>query len=137
VKIFYTNNVANSSLAPTAFQQIALPTGQFCTDYDDGAAPTAQNELLQRPECRLLQWNTNGPLQFTIDKPTMEQTVNTQSGVNSVAPRHGWCDMNATNTNLYGWKIFLESFGSNTSGGLQQGYFQFYFTYDMSFKGVR
>jgi len=137
VKVFYTNNISNVTGAVSTFQQIALPTGQFCTDYDDGNAPTAQNELLQRPECKLLQWNTNGPLSFNISKPTMEQTVNTQSGVNSVAPRHGWCDMAATNTNLYGWKIFLESFGSNTAGGLQQGYFQFYFTYDLSFKGVR
>lgn len=137
VKVFYTNNISNTTGAVSTFQQIALPTAQFCTDYDDGAAPTSSTELLQRPETKLLQWNTNGPLCFTIKKPTMEQTVNTQTGVNSVAPRHGWCDMAATNTNLYGWKIFLESFGSNTAGGLQQGYFQFYFTYDLSFKGVR
>lgn len=137
IKIFYTNNVANTTGAVATFQQIALPTCQFCTDYDDGQAPTTQGELLQRPETKLIQWNTNGPVQVSCPKPQMNASVNTLTGLNSVAPKHGWCDMTATNTNLTGYKMWLESFGSNTAGGLQQGYFQFYFTYDLSFKGVR
>lgn len=136
IKAFYTNNVANTSAAPGTFQQIALPTGQFCIDYDDANAPASNTELLQRPETKTRQWNTNGPLMFTIKNPRAAYTVNTSTGVNSVAKGGGWMDMASINTNFYGFKIWLESFGSNV-GTLEQGYFQFYFTYDLSMRGVR
>lgn len=137
IKIFYTNNISNTSAAVGTFQQIALPTGQFCTDFDDSTPPASNTELLQRPETKLLQWNTNGPLQFTIKSPKAAYTVNTQSGTNSVAKAPGgWMDMAAQNINIYGWKVFLEQFGSSTNT-LEQGYFQFYFTYDISCRGVR
>lgn len=137
IKVFYTNNISNATGAVSTFQQIALPTGQFCTDYDDSVPPSSQGELLQRPETKLLQFNTNGPLVFNVPKPEMAQTVNAQTGINSVAAKNGWIDCGQTDVNNYGWKVWLEQFGSNTAGGLQQGYFQFYFTYDLSFKGVR
>lgn len=137
VKIFYTNNVSNTSAAIGTFQQIALPTGQFCTDFDDSVPPGSNTELLQRPETKTLQWNSNGPLQFTIKRPKAAYTVNTVTGIDSVAKAPGgWMNMASVDTNIYGWKIFLEQFGSSTST-LQDGYFMFYFTYDISCRGVK
>jgi len=136
IKAFYTNNVVNTSAAVGSYQQIALPTGQFCVDYDDANVSASNTELLQRPETKLRQWNTNGPLMFTIKNPRAAYTVNTSTGVNSVAKGGGWLDMASTTINLYGFKIWLESFGSITAP-LEQGYFQFYFTYDISMRGVR
>jgi len=137
IKCFYTNNIANNAAVVGTLQQVALPTGQFCTDFDDSAPPSSATELLQRPETKLLQWNTNGPLLFTIKSPKASYAVAATAGTQTVAKAPGgWMDMSSTTTNIYGWKVFLEQFGSSTST-LQSGYFQFYFTYDLSMRGVR
>lgn len=136
IKLVYTNNISNTSAALGTFQNIALPTLQTYVDIDDANPPSTGGDLLQCP-VKIQQIGTNGPLTFKFS-PRTATTLFTTSGANSVAtgPKGQWLDTAVTNAQYYGWKTWLEPMGSNI-GTLQQGYFQFYVTYTLAFKGFR
>jgi len=136
IKLVYTNNVANTSAAVgAAAQAIALPTLQCAQDLDDANAPLTDGELLQRPGVKLLQMGTNGPLDLYVQPRYADQILTdaaTQPAV--VGSRASWLDSNFPGVQHYGYKMWLTGWPATP---LQDGYFQFFFTYDLEFKGMR
>jgi len=133
IKIIYTNNVSNATASGWVNQ--ALPTCQFCPDYDDNIAVASNTELLQRPETKILQLGSNGPLNLYVKNPKLKIAVATTAGTSNLMSQSGWVDCDNNTQSFFGYKWWLEPFGP--SPGLQQGYFQMYFTYYISCKGVR
>lgn len=136
IRIIYTNNVSNTSAALGTFQQVALPTMQSVFDEDDANPPTSGGDLLQMPASFYL-FGSNGPYVRNI-KPRPANALFTTTGIKAVSTGTStqWMDTAVTDIQQYGWKAFLEPMGSNT-GTLQQGYFNFYVTYTLAFKGFR
>jgi len=135
IKMVYTNNVANTTSAVGTAQSIALPTIQAMFDYDDGNAPTTEGELLQRPGVRLVTQGTNGPLDFSVN-PKYANQILTDAGVQpaGIGKASDWLDGNFPGIPHFGYKMWLTPWPAAT---LQDGYFQFFFTYDLEFKGMR
>lgn len=136
IKVIYTNNVANSSSAVGAVAQpIALPTLQCVEDLDDGIAPLTDGELLQRSGVKLLTLGTNGPIDLFV-QPRYADTILTDAAAQpaAVGNRSTWLDSNFPGVQHYGYKFHLTNWPATP---LQAGYFQFFFTYDLEFKGVR
>jgi len=136
IKMIYTNNVANGTSAPGgAASGIALPTVQCIPDQDDNTAPNADTELLQRPGVKLLTLGTNGPLVLKC-KPQPAVELLTGAGVAPVGlgSRSMWLDVANAGIPHYGYKMFLTPW---TIPSLQNGFIQFFFTYDLEFKGMR
>lgn len=136
IKVIYTNNVANSSSAVGgAAQAIALPTMQCMYDNDDGNAPTTEGELLQRPGVKLLTLGTNGPINLYV-KPKYANQILTDAGVQpaGIGASRDWLDGNFPGIPHFGYKFWLTPWAATA---LQSGYFQFFFTYDLEFKGMR
>jgi len=135
IKMIYTNNVANTSSAVGTAQSIALPTVQCMYDYDDANAPTTEGELLQRPGVKLLTMGTNGPLNLSV-VPKYANQILTDAGVQpaGIGKASDWLDGNFPGIPHFGYKMWLTPWPAAT---LQDGYFQFFFTYDLEFKGMR
>lgn len=135
IKVIYTNNVANTTGAVGTASAIALPTMQAMFDNDDGNAPVTEGELLQRPGVKLLTMGTNGPLNFYV-KPNIATNCLTDAGNQPAAlAADSWLDANYPGVYHYGFKHWLTAW--TAAPALQQGYFQFFFTYDLEFKGMR
>jgi len=136
IKMIYTNNVANTTAAVGTASAIALPTVQGMYDLDDGNAPTTEGELLQRPGVRLETLGTNGPLNFYVKAKYANQIL-TDAGVQpaGIGASSDWLDGNFPGIPHFGYKLWLTPWAA--APALQQGYFQFFFTYDLEFKGMR
>jgi len=136
IKVVYTNNVANTSaVVGAAAQAIALPTLQCMFDYDDNTPPSTENELLQRPGVKLLTLGTNGPLDLFV-KPKIAAYAATDTATQPaiLGSTDSWLDANYPNVFHYGYKMWSTAWSAVP---LQSGYFQFFFTYDLEFKGMR
>lgn len=136
IKVIYTNNVANTSSVPgAAAQAIALPTLQCIQDLDDANAPTTEGELLQRPGVKLLTMGTNGPINLYV-KPQWADQILTDAGTQPavLGSRASWLDLNFPGIQHYGYKMWSTAWSATA---LQSGYYQFFFTFDLEFKGMR
>lgn len=135
VKIIYTNNIANGSAVPGTYIQTALPTSQICVDYDDNVAVASETELLQRPETKILQLGTNGPVNVYVKNPQLQIAVATTAGTSNLKGQGGWVNADNNTASFMGLKWWLEFYGSPP--GVNQGYFKIYYTYYISCRGVR
>lgn len=136
IKVIYTNNVANTSSTPgAAAQAVALPTVQCMGDNDDGNAPVTEGELLQRPGVKLLTLGTNGPINLYW-KPKIADQILTDTGVQpaGIGQQSQWLDANFPGIPHFGYKLWATGWPATA---LQNGYFQFFFTLDLEFKGMR
>lgn len=132
LKICYTSNIASSS-SPT----ITLPIIQHCPDQDDANPPLLPNELLQRPEMKVVEYGAGGQnlvKYFTIYPQAKLATDPTGVTPTATAQRSMFFDCNESGVENFGFKMWLDSTRlSNTDIGDLLIYADMY----LDFKGVR
>jgi len=136
IKMMYTSNVVNQTVANPAYQNITLPTIQMAVDTNDDVPPTSSNDLLQYQNLQTRLFDTNGP-QYIQLKP--KAVIATEAG-NVLASGYatnygGWCSTNSAGTDWMGLKIFADLSGNATA--THMGDFVFYITYGLKFRGPK
>lgn len=132
LKIMYSANI-NTTSNPT----LCLPIIQHCPDQDDADPPTLPNELLQRPEMKIVEYgagSTNLIKYFTIYPQAKLATDPTAVVATTSASRYAWFDCNQSGVENYGFKMWYDAprLTAQDLGDLMV-YADFYF----DFKGVR
>lgn len=133
LKIMYTAN----SLVQPGTPAISLPIIQHCPDQDDSIPPALPNELLQRPEMKVVEYGSGGAnliKYFTIYPQAKLATDPTGVTPTASASRSTFFDCNESGVENYGFKMWLDSTRlTNSDIGDLIIYADFY----LDFKGVR
>lgn len=138
VTFFYSNNVFNQggTTIPTTIGA-GLPMILLCFDEDDCNAPTSNTSLDQRPECRTIQLDTNGPKTFTIRPKAATYVaaggVSTQGAVPS---NRLWMNTATPGVDYFGIKMWFTPWGA-AANATQCGYIQAVFEHTFEFRGVQ
>jgi len=132
LKIVYNQNIASNTTPTTP-----LPIIQHCVDNDDSTPPATSNEMLQRPEMKLVEYGAGGRTlikYFTIYPNAKLASDPTDVTASTVTPRKCWFDVGSPGTQNYGFKMWFDtSRVTNVDIGDLLIYADFY----LEFKGVR
>lgn len=132
LKIMYSANI-NTTSNPT----LCLPIVQHCPDQDDATPPALPNELLQRPEMKVVEYGAGSQnliKYFTIYPQAKLATDPTGVTATTSAPRSVFFDCSESGVINYGFKMWYDAprLTAQDLGDLMI-YADFYF----DFKGVR